>query len=302
MSAYGQSEIFGVCVATEASERTRRKTGNPERRDLGHPAPSDAENTSIVHSVLITLSTSTVERFYFAALITKCLGTSGVPIRMAHSDFSISITDKAVDVSYTPSVSEPNGKLFGFIFTIATLIVLASAILFSPGKRGTPSMWHVLANASPGSPVVFIPFGLMLFIGLCGWQGFRYARAAWASDEIFHCDREAITVKRIPWLDFSNRTWRTYTYPLSEVSAIRFAVIASAKGRAFWGLRFRAHGRRWALPGLEAPEAKQILTGLRALGADVPDDPKLEKRIRKTIQKRFGDASWTDGSYINSNK
>ncbi len=213
---------------------------------------------------------------------------------MAHSDFSISITDKAVDVSYTPSTSEPRGKLFGFIFTIATLIVLTCALLFLPGKHGNPSMWHDLTNASSGSSVVFVPIGLMLFAGLFGWQGFRYARAAWASDETFHCDRESITIKRIPWLDFSNRTWRTYTYPLSEVSGIRFAVIASAKGRAFWGLRFRAHGRKWALPGLEAPEAKKILTELRTLGADVPGDPKLDKRIKETLEMRFGDTSWMD--------
>jgi len=221
---------------------------------------------------------------------------------MAHSDFSISITDKTVDVTYTPSTSEPRGKLFGFIFIIATLIVLTCALLFLPGKHGNPSMWHDLTNASSGSSVVLIPIALMLFVGLFGWQGFRYARAAWASDETFHCDREAITIKRIPWLDFSNRKWRTYTYPLSEVNAIRFAVIASAKGRAFWGLRFRARGRKWALPGLEAPEAKEILTGLRALGADVPDDPKLDKRIKETLEMRFGDTSWMDRSWMDPNK
>ena len=221
---------------------------------------------------------------------------------MAHNDFSISITDKAVDVSYTPSITEPRGKLFGFVFIIATLVVLTGALLFLPGKHGNPSMWHDLTNGSSGSSVVFIPIGLMLFVGLFGWQGFRYARAAWASDETFHCDREAITIKRIPWLDFSNRTWRTYTYPLSEVRAIRFAVIASAKGRAFWGLRFRSHGRKWALPGLEAPEAKEILTGLRALGADVPDDPKLDKRIKETLEMRFGDTSWMDRSWMDPNK
>ena len=182
---------------------------------------------------------------------------------MPHSDFSISITEKSVDVSYTPSVSEPRGKLFGFTFTISILVLLAFAVLFLPGKHDNPSMWHDLASAPSGSSVtIVIPVGLVLFIGLFGWQTFRYARAAWASDETFHCDREAITISRIPWLDFSNRTWRTYTYPLTEVSAIRFAVIASAKGKQFWGLRFRAHGRRWALPGLEAPEAKPILTAL----------------------------------------
>jgi len=111
---------------------------------------------------------------------------------MANSDFSISITDKAVDVSYTPSLSEPHGKLFGFIFIISTVVVVTSALLFLPGKHGDPSMWHDLTNASSGSPVVFIPLGMMLFSGLLGWQGFRYARAAWASDETFHCDRDAI--------------------------------------------------------------------------------------------------------------
>src|SRR5438067_1375068 len=100
---------------------------------------------------------------------------------MAHSDFSISITGKAVDVTYTPSTREPRGKLFGFILIIATLIVLTCALLFSPGKHGNPSMWQDLTNAPSGSSVVFIPIGLMLFIGLFGWQGFRYARAAWAS-------------------------------------------------------------------------------------------------------------------------
>lgn len=221
---------------------------------------------------------------------------------MAHSDFSISITDRAVDVSYTPSASEPRGKLFGFLSIISMIVLMACGVLFLPGKHGNPSMWHDLTNASSGSFVVFVTIGFFLFVGLVGWQGFRYARAAWASDETFHCDREAITIKRIPWLDFSNRTWRTYTYPLAEVSAIRFAVIASGKGRAFWGLRFLAHGRKWALPGLEAPEAKQILTGLRALGADAPDDPSLDKRIKETLEMRFGDTSWMNRSWMDSNK
>jgi hypothetical protein len=221
---------------------------------------------------------------------------------MAHSDFSISITDKAVDVRFTPSESEPRGKLFGFVFTIVLLVAVACAVLFLPGKHGNPSMWHDLVSAPSGSSVVFIPVFLMLLLGLFGWQGFRYARAAWASDETFHCDREAITISRIPWLDFRNRTRRTYTYPLTEVSAIRFAVIASAKGRSFWGLRFRAHGRRWALPGLEAPEAKTILTALKSLGADVPEDPKLDKRIKQTLEMRPGDTSWMDRSWMDPNK
>jgi hypothetical protein len=222
---------------------------------------------------------------------------------MAHSDFSISITDSAVDVRYTPSVSEPHGKEYGFVFILVTNTLVACAVLFIPGKHGNPSMWQDLAKASLGSmsfwwPIVF----LAIFIALLGWWGIRYARAAWASDETFHCDREAITISRIPWLDFSNRKWRTNKYPLSEVSAIRFAVIASAKGAQYWGLRFKANGRKWALPGLEAPEAETILAGLRALGADAPDDPSLEKRIQETLEMRCGDTSWMDRSWMDADK
>lgn len=68
--------------------------------------------------------------------------------------------------------------------------------------------------------------------------------------------------------------------------------------RSFWGLRFRAHGRKWALPGLEVPEAKAILAGLKALGADVPDDPNLDKQIKQTLEMRFGDTSWMARSWM----
>ena len=66
--------------------------------------------------------------------------------------------------------------------------------------------------------------------------------------------------------------------------------------------RFIAHGRKWALPGLEAPEAKNILAGLKALGADVPDDPNLDKRVKETLEMRCGDTSWMDRSWMDSNK
>lgn len=218
---------------------------------------------------------------------------------MAHNDYLISITAEAVDVRYTPSARDPRGKLFGFWFSVGMLILLACALLFSPGKHGTPSMLHDLASARSGTASFFGPIiCLSIFVGLFGWRTFRYARAAWASDETFHCDRNTLTIERVPWLNFSNQTWRSYSYPLAEVHAIRFAVIASAKGKQYWGIRFRSHGRRWALPGLEAPEAKAILTGLKTLGADVSDDPNLDKRIKQTLEMRFGDTSWMDRSWM----
>ena len=125
---------------------------------------------------------------------------------MAHSDFLISITDRAVDVTYTPSTSEPRGKLFGLVFTVSILVLMTCAFLFLPGKHGNPSMWHDLTSDSSVSLLLFIVVLIVPLVGLFSWQEFRYARAAWASDETFHCDREGVTIKRIPWLDFSNRT------------------------------------------------------------------------------------------------
>jgi hypothetical protein len=222
---------------------------------------------------------------------------------MAESDFTIKVSKDAVDVRYTPSASEPRGKLFGFIFVLVTLAAVPAALLFLPGKHGNSSMLHDMQRSSFGSSGFLFPLILLVAgTGLLAWQGLRYARAAWPSDETFHGDREAITISRVPWLDFSNRTWRTQTYPLAEVSAIRFAVIASAKGRSFWGIRFRARGRKWALPGLEASQAKTILAGLQPLGADVPDDPKLDKRIKQEREMQDGDTSWMDTSWMDHDK
>jgi len=118
---------------------------------------------------------------------------------MAHSEFVISITDKTVDVRHTPSASEPRGKLFGFVFIIVTIVVMVCALLFLPGKHGNPSMWDDLTGASSTSSDVFVVVMIIALLpGLGGWQGFRYARAAWPSDETFHCDHEAITISRIP--------------------------------------------------------------------------------------------------------
>ncbi len=222
---------------------------------------------------------------------------------MVYSDFSISIKDDAVDVRYTPSAGKPHGKLFGLVLTFNMLVLFICFVLFMPDKHGGPSVWNYLAS-TPTESSWFVGDVILLLLAAAGlsWHAFRYARVAWASDETFHCDRQAITISRIPWLDFSNRTWRTHTYPLTEVRGIRFAVIASANRERIWGLRFRAYGRRWALPGLGATEAKAILVGLKALGADAPEDPELDKKIKLARQMQFGDTTWMDRSWMDPDK
>ena len=81
-----------------------------------------------------------------------------------------------------------------------------------------------------------------------------------------------MTISKVPWLDVRNSHWVTHTYSLHDISQIRFGVIASAKGSSMRGLRFLASGKKQkVLPGLKAPEAKEILKALKALGADVAD-------------------------------
>jgi hypothetical protein len=43
-----------------------------------------------------------------------------------------------------------------------------------------------------------------------------------------------------------------------------------------------------------SPEAKELLTGLEALGADVLYDPGLDQKIKEALKMRFVDTSWMD--------
>ena len=115
-------------------------------------------------------------------------------------------------------------------------IQLRSIQLVSPNRISKVSLIRLskLGSSGTSAPSARSPVRISLASGASkpGRAHFRPCERKRRPQNAFHCDREGITIKRIPWLDFSNRTWRTYTYPLSEVSAIRFAVIASAKGRA----------------------------------------------------------------------
>lgn len=161
-------------------------------------------------------------------------------------------------------------------------------------------MWSDLVNQPFGSSfAIGTVISLVLALSLITWQGIRYARAAWPSDETLLADDTAMTLSRVPWLDYSNSRWKTTVFPRAEVTGLRYSVIASAKGRAFYGIRFLAHGRRWVLPDLPAVDAQRILKALQALGYDVPDDPKLQKRIDELRSMEMGDTSWLDTSWMN---
>lgn len=204
------------------------------------------------------------------------------------NDFTISIKQDSVEVRLTPSVSSPHAKVGGAIFSASAVIAVLCAVPFLPGKHNQPSMWQNMSNASIGSLDFLVPLTLLILGGVfMGWIGFRWSAAAWPSDETLHCDRTGLTISRIPLLDFRNRIWETKSYALADITEFRFAVYASTKGSSIYGFRFRANGRRHkTLPGLEAPEAQNILAALQRIGVDVVLDDTLRKKADKALEKR----------------
>ena len=209
---------------------------------------------------------------------------------MKRGDLNIELTDEAVDVKLNASAQRPNAKFGGFLFIICGILLMDAALLFFSGKSGQRSIWHNIASAK--SPSDWIAPMLILIGGTVSlaWMGFRWAGAAWPSDQHFHCDRTALTLARIPYLDFKSRRWNETSFLLADVSRIRFDAYASAKGDTIYGLRFRFQqtGHK-ALPGLEAPEAQKILLALQRLGADVIIDERLQKRVDEAVANRYGE-------------
>ena len=105
---------------------------------------------------------------------------------------------------------------------------------------------------------------------------------AYPSDESFHCDRSTLTISRVRWLDIHNKDWETRSYPLADIEKIRYQALASAKGSSIYGLRFLAGGKtQRVLPGITPRQADKVLKALKALGADVSDDPEFSKRLEE---------------------
>jgi len=204
------------------------------------------------------------------------------------NDFTISISKDLVEVRLNPSASSPYAKLGGAIFSASMVIAVLCALLFLPGKQNRPSMWHDMSNARIESGDFLVPLTILIVCGgFIAWLGFRWSAAAWPSDETLLCDHTDLTISRVPYLDFRNRTWKTKSYPVRGIEKFRYSVYASAKGSSIYGFRFRANGREHkTLPGLEAPEAQSILKALQCLGVDAVLDNKLQKKADEALEKR----------------
>ncbi len=167
------------------------------------------------------------------------------------------------------------------IFFSILCLVLDAALLFLPGKNGRPSVWHDFTTR-PISTDGFI-WLFMVIIGLPGFLALlthRYAWAAFPSDQTLQCDSKTLTYSRVRWFDFTNKDWITCTYAVSELAEFQYRSLGSSKGTSIYGLTFLAEGKvRRALPGLKPHQADRVLKGLKSLGADVPDDLVLKKKL-----------------------
>jgi hypothetical protein len=114
-----------------------------------------------------------------------------------------------------------------------------------------------------------------------------WSAGAWPSDQTLRYDHTTLTISRVPYLDFSNTTWKTKSYPVRNISNLQFAVYAYAKNSSIYGLHFNANGKRHkTLPSLQAPEAQEILKALQSLGVDVALDDKLQEKVDVALKKR----------------
>jgi hypothetical protein len=208
-------------------------------------------------------------------------------------DFTISINQDSVEVRLDPSSRSSHAKLRGAVYITCLSIVGSCVLLFLPGKDSSPNMWHDMSNANVESGSFLVPLGLLIgFCGLVMWMGFRWSAARWPSDETLRCDHIALTISRIPYLDFHNSNWKTKSFALRDIEQFRFDIYASAKRSSIYGFRFRVNGRRHkTLPGLEAPEAQDILKALQRLGIDVVLDDWLQIRVAEALRRRGGPIS-----------
>jgi len=214
---------------------------------------------------------------------------------MPKPEFDIVIEKNLAEVRHDVSSKSPRGRFYAGLFFIAILIASPSIFLFEPGKHNRPSMWQdILISPIDSSGFIFPICLLFLYFAVMGFVTFRYLFAAYPSDETMRCDSSTLTVSKVAWFDTSNSHWKTWSFSLNEVTEIKYGVIASAKQTSIRGLRFRAQGKTWKiLPGLEAPEAVEILKALMEMGARVIYDTKLEVKAAKVLKDRAVYGPWT---------
>ena len=201
---------------------------------------------------------------------------------MPQQGFEISITKDSVDVRRDVSfLIQRYGSYVGLAYIALAVAGFYWVVLYS--SHGQISIWEIIREGqAAGSDFVTTAACLALALPIF----FMGARTFFPSGELLHCDRSTFTVSRIPWFNLRGK-WTTHSYPLPDISQLRFGMIIRSRGNNFDGLRFSAAGKEQKLfAGLEAPEAHKILRGLPALGVDVLIDPEMRYLDKFALEER----------------
>ncbi len=206
------------------------------------------------------------------------LWLNGSRERLNQKEFEIEVTSQSVNVRLNASRKSPRGRFYWAAFFVTFWMAMLCLMVFANGKHGEPAMWHDFATYPVNSSGFIVPLLILLgcsaLVVLVSW---RYVVMAYPSDEIFYCDCSTLTISKVRWLDIHNKDWRTRSYSLHEVTELKYRSVATAKGRAVYGLRFKAGGRsERVLPGLGTHDAGKILKAVKSFGVDASGQPQLE--------------------------
>lgn len=186
-------------------------------------------------------------------------------------DFKIEITEDRVSVSHVDGGWPPD------IGTIIVFVALSGLIVYLITTCLTPfELWLLPSNW----PLLLV---ISLFVATLLWAALR---SLLPSGQSLTCDRDKLTIARIP--DASLRgQWKYESFPISAVKDLQFASVAFGGQRPVLGLRFKVDGEtKKILPGLESPEAAQILDALAALGVNILRDPAMPMMVDMALSRR----------------
>jgi len=198
--------------------------------------------------------------------------------------YEIEITKDAVDAKQDDSTT-PKGKS-RFLAVLLIALSIFDFCMFTMGE-GRSNLWSDLSyrhwHTGLSGDTIFLA---LIAIAVPGFLFLLGARLLFPVGTALHCDRYTFTVSKIPWINFQGK-WVSESFPLSEVSQLSFAVVASGRGGDVYGIRFFTNGKKNKIfAGIQPPEASHILNGLASLGADVVHDPEMLTKIQATVRER----------------
>lgn len=205
---------------------------------------------------------------------------------MPKAQFHLEVTNHSAFVRMDAGSS----RFYALAFSVGLTILGTCALLFLPGKHGSPSPWHYLHYllsivGSGGSllvlAVLFILPMLFSFPAVVFLTTNRYVMLAYPSSETLSCVSSVLSVSKVRWLDVHNNHGDIHAFSLPEVRNIRYGTVAALRGCSIYGILFDVKGKTHRiLPGLNWRDAETLLMAFKTFGADVPGDPVISSKLK----------------------